>query len=309
MLDVPPAWRAILAVDEEGQFSRAAARLGMNQPQLSRLIARTERRLGIPIFERRPHAAATGPGRVIVDAIRSAIGEIQEATAKARQIANGSRGQVTLGFASSAMATAVPAWLKQFSTAFPDVSLTLTEMHSSQQAAAIRAGEIDLAIGREDSKSPDIASLLLLQDILGVGLSSSHRLASRQRIVLSDLKDERFILFDRSCAPSLHDHVIRTCEDAGFTPRVAHSAREWHSVLALVAAGYGVTLVPSGLSTLSWPELAHRPLADATPALPTYLLIAREAASPAAWALADLVRGRALTRAVSMVSLPQSARV
>jgi DNA-binding transcriptional LysR family regulator len=290
MLDVPPAWRAILAVDEEGQFSRAAARLGMTQPQVSRLVARAERRLGIQIHERRPHAAATGPGRMIVDAIRSAVGEIQEATTKARQIANGSRGRVTLGFASSAMATAVPEWLKQFSSTFPDVSLMLMEIHSSQQVAAIRAGEIDLAIGREDSKSPDIASLLLLEDRLGVGLSSSHRLASRERIALSDLKDEPFILFERSCAPSLYDHVIKACVGAGFTPCIAHSAREWHSVLALVKAGYGVTLLPSGLSALSWPGLAHRPLADDTPALPTYLLIAREGASPTASGLADLLR-------------------
>lgn len=290
MLDVPSIWRAILAVDEERQFSRAATTLGMTQPQLSRLIARAEHRLEVRIFDRRPLTRPTPSGQVVIAALRSAIAELREAEERAKRIAAGAIGQVKIGFASSVATTSFPRRLQRFASAFPDVIVTLKEMHSSEQVSAIREGAIDLAIGRERPNSADVRSELLIEDRLVCAVASSHRLAATPAVELADLATEVFVLFERSCTPSLHDLIMRFCGSAGFRPRISHSAREWHTILALVAAEYGVALVPASLRELSWPNLVFRELRCDQPMLPVYLLWPRAGLTPAAVAALEHIQ-------------------
>jgi len=282
MLDIPAAWRAILAVDDEGQFSRAATRLGMSQPQLSRLVASTEKRFGYPMFDRRPYARATPSGQVLIKALRTALGELKEASVRAERVATGTGGHITIGFASTLMATSFPVALQAFGRAYPHIEITLKEMHSSEQEQAIIDGTVDLAVGREASASDQVQSQLLFEDELIAALSSSHPLALRQTFGVADLSDEPFIMFDRSSAPSLHDLIVGACQSTGFSPRVIHVAREWHTILALVAAGYGVSLVPRSLSALQWPNLCFRRFDAAGRSVALYLHWPRDGLSPAA---------------------------
>jgi DNA-binding transcriptional LysR family regulator len=289
MWDVPKSWRAVAAVADEGQFSRAAIKLGMSQPQLSRLIAHTESRLGVTLFHRRPRARPTEAGEVVIRAIRSAIDETSRAAVKAVSIAHGQSGQVTVGFASTAMTGWVPTAIQAFERAHCDVGITLRELHSSEQLEALQNGLIDLAIGRERPEPADIRSELLLEDMLMAAIPSSHPLAHAAQVSVAEIAAERFVLFERSCAPSLHDLIVETCRSAGVELDVNYCAREWHSLLALVAAGHGMTIIPASLSALSWPNLCFRDLSGVSASAPTYLNFRPSGLSSAARAFVEAV--------------------
>jgi DNA-binding transcriptional LysR family regulator len=299
MLDIPAAWRAVLALDEERQFNRAATRLGMSQPQLSRLIATTEQRFGYLLFDRRPYARATPSGRVLINALRTALGELEEANAKAERVAVGTDGHIAIGFASTLMATSFPVTLEAFGRAHPDIKITLKEMHSSEQEQAIIDGTVDLAVGRE-AASHKVESQLLFEDELIAALSSSHPLALRQTLGVADLSNEPFIIFDRSSAPSFHDLITGACQLAGFSPRAIHVGREWHTILALVAAGYGVSLVPRSLSALQWPNLCFRRLVAGGTSVALYLHSSKNGLSPGAALLVKHINTAELAPAKSL---------
>jgi DNA-binding transcriptional LysR family regulator len=289
MWDVPKSWRAVVAVADEGQFSRAATRLGMTQPQLSRLVAQAENRIGVALFHRRPRARPTEAGEVVIRAIRSAIDDTTHAAAKAVSIAHGESGQVTVAFASTAMASWVPASLQAFSRARPEVTVGLKELHSSEQVEALQNGSIDLAIGRERAGQPDICSELLFEDRLVAALASSHPLARAAQVGVAEIAAEPFVLFERSCAPGLHDLIVETCRSAGFELNVNYCAREWHTLLTLVAAGHGMTIIPASLSALTWPNLCFRKLSGISASAPTYLNYHRPGLSSAARSLVDAI--------------------
>jgi DNA-binding transcriptional LysR family regulator len=282
MLDIPTAWRAILALDDEGQFNRAATRLGMSQPQLSRLIAGIEKRLGYLLFDRRPYARATPPGKVLIKAVRTTLADLEDANARAERVAAGIGGHIAIGFASSLMATSFPLALQAFSRTYPDIKITLKEMHSSEQEQAIVDGRVDLAVGREASASNQVQSQLLFEDDLIAALSSSHPLALGKTLSVADLSKEAFVVFDRGTAPSLYDLIVGACQSAGFSPRAIHVGKEWHTILALVAAGYGVSLVPRSLGALRWPNLCFRRLDDGGTSVALYLHLPKDGLSPAA---------------------------
>jgi len=246
-------------------------KLGMSQPQLSRLVAHIENRLGVTLFHRRPRARPTEAGEVVIRAIRAAIDDTSRAAAKAISIAEGQSGQVTIGFASTVMVSWVPAALQAFRHARPEVTITLRELHSSEQAEALQNGSIDLAIGRERAELPGIHSELLFEDGLVAALASSHPLARAAQVSVAEMAAEPFVLFERSCASGLHDLIVDTCRSAGFELTVNYCAREWHTLLALVATGHGMTIIPASLSALSWPNLCFRDLSGVSASAPTYL--------------------------------------
>jgi DNA-binding transcriptional LysR family regulator len=291
MWDVPKSWRAIVAVADEGQFSRAAARLGMTQPQLSRLVAHAESRIGVTLFHRRPRATPTDAGEVVIRALRSAIDETTQAAAKATRIAHGQSGQITVGYASTVMASWVPASLQAFRLATPDVTITLRELHSSEQVQALREAAIDLAIGREPIDGPDMHSERLFEDELVAALASSHPLARTAQISLAAIAAEPFVLFERACAPGLHDLIVETCRSKGFELNVNYCAREWHTLLAFAASGHGVTIIPASLSALTWPNLCFRKLSGIAASAPTYLNFRPHGLSPAALGLVETILG------------------
>lgn len=163
------------------------------------------------------------------------------------------------------MLSALPKVIRRYRARYPAVDFTLRELSTSAIADAIESGSIDLGFLREARPSDALASELILREPVAVVMPSSHRLAKRARFHLRDLAREPFVLFPRRLGPAFYDQFIAFCTQAGFSPTVVQEATQWQSIVAIVEAGVGVSLVPDCVRKVRWPGVVFRPL----PALTT----------------------------------------
>ncbi len=283
-------FRAVVILAEELHFGRAAERLGMAQPHLSTLIRRIESSVGAQLFSRRPRVALTPAGDVMVDTARRVLAEVERGAERIQQVATGRVGSVSVGFASTVMLTDLPAAFEAFGKQHTGIDLRLREMHSAPQMDALRAGLIDVALTREIPSDRRIRSEVILQEPFIAALSENHQLARKTSISVAELADEPFVLFRREVAPALYGQIIETCTAAGFVPRIVQEADEWHTILALVRSGFGVTLPPASLRRLTWPGLAFRSLSDAAARATTAICWISDRLSPSATIFVDFTR-------------------
>jgi DNA-binding transcriptional LysR family regulator len=258
--------RYFVAVAEELNFGRAARRLNIAQPPLSRQIRDLEREVGTPLFERGPRGVElTHAGRAFLPEARLTLGQAERAQRTAMRAASGETGRLRVGFVEAATHSGIlPDVLSFFRMHLPGIGLSLLEMDSPQQAEAFRDGRIDLGI--LSSVPPDAERWLLAEPVysepLVLAVPQVHPLAGRKRFVLRDLAAESFVLTPRYVGPTLYDDVIARCREAGFSPRVAQEAAGWHTIVSLVSAGVGVAFVPVSLSRLQLSGVAYRPMRD-----------------------------------------------
>lgn len=258
--------RYFVAVAEELHFGKAAERLRIAQPPLSRQIRDLERELGTPLFVRGARRVELTPaGRAFLPEARLTLAQAERAQRTAQRAAHGETGRLRVGFVDAATLSGVlPEVLAFFRMHLPSIGLSLLEMDPPQQADALRDGRIDLGIVQ--SPPADAEQWLrvesVFQDPLIAALPRGHRLASRSRIVVADLANEAFVLVPRPVAPTLYDDVIARCRAAGFSPRIVQEAIGWQTVLSLVTAGMGVALVPGSLGAQRQRAVVYRPVAD-----------------------------------------------
>ncbi|WP_428408964.1 LysR family transcriptional regulator [Hyphococcus sp.] len=226
----------------ELHFGRAADALGMRQPQLSTRLAQIERAVGVELFVRRPKVSLTPAGRMIVDAGRRALTDFETAVEQARLVERGQIGAIVTAIGSSVMLTNIPQSIQRFREQYPDVGITLRDMHSRQQWEALGAGQIDVAITREIGVGKSLKSEIIGRQRFVVLMPSNHPLAKRKKIALEELKDESFVLFQPVIAPGLHHQINALCIRAGFSPKIVQEAEEWYTVLGFVRAGFGITI-------------------------------------------------------------------
>jgi len=259
--------RYFLAVAEELHFGRAATRLGIAQPPLSRQIRDLERELGTALFSRvKRRVQLTHAGRAFLAEARLTLAQADHARRTAQRAARGEVGWLRLGFVEAATYSGIlPDVLGVFRMHVPNVGLDLFEMSSVQQAEALRDGRIELGIMH--SPPHDAAQWLqlerMLKDRMVAALPRGHRLAAQPRIALRALAPEPFLMFRRPSGPGLYDRVIAACQAAGFSPSVAQEAGQIQTLVGLVAAGVGVALVPGSLAQLRRPGVVYRPLSGA----------------------------------------------
>ena len=253
--------RYFQAVAEEGHFGRAAARLSIAQPALSQQIQRLEAIVGYPLLRRRPRVELTEAGEVLLRVARRTLEEVEEGVEAARKAARGEIGVLTVGFAASVIVTELAGVIKGYRQRFPDVDLHLRELSSAEQLKAVSVGTIDIGLVREtESSDESILIQPILREAFVVSLPPQHRLARSRKLAPQQLADEPFVLFPRDVAPGLFYRVMSLCERSGFTPRVVQEAREWLTVLGLVEAGLGVSIVPASFTKLHWGGVEYRPL-------------------------------------------------
>jgi DNA-binding transcriptional LysR family regulator len=256
--------RYFVAVAEELHFRRAAERLHIAQPPLSRQIRDLEREVGTPLFERVPRGVELTPaGLAFLPEARLTLAQAERAQRTAQRAARGEIGRLRVGFVEAATYFGVlPDVLGFFRAHLPDIGLSLFEMDSLQQAEALREGRIDLGI--LDSPPPDADRWLRTEavytDPLVAAVPHTHRLADRARLTLGDFAAEPFVIFPRHVSPGLYDGIIARCRSAGFSPRVVQEAAGWHTLAGLVGAGVGVTFVPRSLTSFQRPEVVYRPV-------------------------------------------------
>ena len=280
--------QAFVAVAEEGHITRAADRLGMAQPPLSRLVRRLEDELGVLLLRRLPRGVElTEAGAALLDEARVVLARAARIGDTVQRAMRGEQGRLAVGFTSSAaLHPFVPAALLAFREARPGVDLELDEAGTMELVGAMLQGRLDAAFVRSPVRS--IRGLIvdpILDEPMVVALPVGHTLAAAQAasVPLGALATEAFILYRRPAGPGLYDAIVAACRDAGFTPLIAQEAPRLPSTLSLVAAGLGISIVPASMQRIAMAGVVFRPLRDC-PGLsaPLSLALRRTASSATA---------------------------
>ncbi|HYD65937.1 LysR family transcriptional regulator [Azospirillum sp.] len=270
--------RHFVAVAEELHFSRAAARLGIGQPPLSQSIQALEAELGAKLFERtRRHVELTEPGHLLLAEAREILARTERAVVLTRRAARGEVGELRIGFtAASPFLPVVPRIIDAYRRSSPDVHLTLTELPSLRQLAALADGRIDVGFVREPRTPTGDAFTFhtVLREPLIAVLRADHRLAALDPVPLAELRDEPFVFYPADYGTSTLEQVSALCAAAGFQPRVAQEAREAFTIIGLIAAGLGVSILPAQLRQVAVEGVVYRSL-DTADAYTTMLLAHR----------------------------------
>ena len=287
--------RYFIAVAEEGHVTRAAERLGMQQPPLSQQIRALERELDVQLFRRLPRGVElTDAGRALLADARAILAQLEHAVATTRRTARGELGRLAIGFTSSApFHPFVPRVIRAYREAVPQVALTLEEGGTTELIEDLRAERIDAAFIRSPIADPQGLNVTpLLREAMVLALPRGHALARKSgAVTLKALAGETFILYRRRSGPGLYDAIVAACTAAGFSPRVGQEAPRIVATLNLVAAGLGLSLVPESLQRMRMDGVVFRRLAGAAqPRAPLYLASRRGEASAAVRRFLQLVQ-------------------
>ena len=282
--------RYFIAVADEKHITRAAEKLGIQQPPLSLQIRALEDELGVQLFRRKPRGVElTDAGAAFLERARLILDQVERATATTRRTARGEQGRVVVGFTSSApFHPFVPRVFRTFREMSPLVSLVLEESGSSELVQGLHNEEIDAAFIR--SPVADVVGLTvrpLLEEPMLVAVPSGHPLAKGVNsktapLPLAALAKETFILYKRPGGPGLYDTIITACRGAGFSPRVGQEAPRIISTLNLVAAGLGVSVVPESLRRLQMDGVVYRRLEESAALSAPLILACRRGENAAA---------------------------
>jgi DNA-binding transcriptional LysR family regulator len=249
-------------VAEEGNFRRAALRLGMSQPPLSEQIQTLESSLRVKLFHRSSRGVElTEEGRAVLPAAQRLIAHMERLEMSVREAIAGNRRVLTIGAITSAMTDPLPTMMARVKAAMPELRLAVQEIDSAEAIAALEGGTIDLALARiEGDLGSQVRSYPLLTDRLAVALPAGHPLASRKTVHIRELASEDFVMIPRAVSPSFFDGIIAACHAHGFSPRLLHEARSSVSQIAMVGCNQGIALVPEGLRSWSSDNVKIKPL-------------------------------------------------
>lgn len=258
--------RLFVAVAEELHFSRAAARVGMAQPPFSQQIRRLEQQLGVRLLERTSRRVSLTPGGMhLLGEARDLLDRRERIAERTRRAGDETGVVLRLGFAASSALGLLPGIVRGLRAASPGISIHLDDRDDIDVAAALRTGDLDVAVVRGPFAAKDVTSDIVLREPFVAVVSSDHDLANRSEVSLADLADELFVMFPRRSAPALHDAVVGMCIGAGFSLQVVQEAGSWGSVVGLVAGGMGVTIAPASAAMLCPNEARPLTIADTHP--------------------------------------------
>ena len=269
--------RYFTMVAEERHFTRAAARLHMQQPPLSQQIRALELELGFDLFKR--HAKGvdlTAAGQVFLEEARAILAQVDNASRRAARVAEGVEGVLSIGFTSSAAAhPLIPRIIRAYRQAFPRVSIVLHEVNARGLTDEVGARSLDVGILRAPVARPDEVQFhrLLNEELLLVLPVDHPLLAGREapdgmpELRLAELRDEPFILVRRPGAPGMYANLLKACRNAGFEPEVAFEVERMLTNVSLVAAGAGVSVVPASMKDLQRASVVYCRIVGAKPRL------------------------------------------
>ncbi|NIK55853.1 LysR family transcriptional regulator [Kribbella shirazensis] len=301
--------RSFVVVAEEMNVGRAATRLHLTQPSLSRQIAALERDLGVELFARvKRRFVMTAAGETFLAEARDLLRRSDEAVRAAQRTQRGELGTLRLRFVQSATFEVLPRLLGAFRRAYPEVVLDLESTTTLRQTEALRDGRIDVGLlrptapapvaagasgtsagGRQRAAAggehgvsgagkhgvsstttvvrlaPGLSSRVVAEDALVAALPAGHRLTRRKRLRLTDLADEPFVFYSRPSGPAVYDTIVGFCRAAGFTPRIEQEAADVQTIVSLVAAGLGVSLLIGPTPPSNPDAVVYRELSDDLP--------------------------------------------
>ena len=250
---------SLVVLADELHFGRASKRLFVSQPALSKQIRRLEEKVGGALFTRtRRKVEITEAGRVLLAGADKVLREDEAALNLAKEAVLGRAGTLRIGFGIASVSEILPRTILRFRKTYSQVELKMRDMSTPAQIAALVEGSIDIGIVRLPIAHTELDSLPLFHEQLVVATSGSLSYNSRQG--LAALRNQPFVFFPRATSATLHDHVLGLCRGAGFSPTIVQEASELFTILNLVRAGLGVSLVPSAARRMGVPGVRFHDL-------------------------------------------------
>ncbi|MCY1277539.1 HTH-type transcriptional regulator BenM [compost metagenome] len=292
--------RYFVAVAEELHFGRAAEQLGISQPPLSQQIQVLEHELGARLFERtNRRVALTEVGRLFLDEARQVLAQAEKAVLLAQRAQRGELGELKIGFTASAPFTStIPRAILAFRQAYPAVHLDLQEMSSREVVEALLDARVQVGVIRPLPLPDAVEKVELFREPLVAVLRADHPLAAADTgrgLSIAALAEEPFVFFPRTHGTGLYDQLFELAREAGFVPRIGQEAGEAMTIIGLVAAGMGVSVLPASFSRVRIDNVVFRELSDAGAGSAVWLVRRRREQSPRVRAFVELLTREALS--------------
>ncbi|MEO3891910.1 LysR family transcriptional regulator [Nonomuraea sp. B5E05] len=260
--------RYAVALAEELNFGRAALREGVRQPPFSQQIGRLEEELGVRLFERTTRQVRLTPaGEAFVAEARTSLAHAALAAESARRVGRGEAGRLVIGFVGSATNITLPKVLRRFRARYPGVQVELRELATAHQAEELRQGLLDVGLLHAPLAGPAaevLTTRTVARELLLAALPADHALATRGSLPAAALAREPFVMFPRRYGPALYDRITSVALAAGFEPVIVQEAVQMQTIVGLVAAGIGVSIVPESVARLRRGDVVFRPLSPPT---------------------------------------------
>ena len=253
--------RYFIAVATELHFGRAAAKLHIAQPPLSKQIQDLETELGFELFTRTKRSVALTPaGQAFLVEVTQIFQQLDRAIDIGKKTSRGELGQISIGFVGSATYNILPVMLQQFRDRYPHVQIELHELTTDRQLVWLREGRIDLGLIRPPIVDRDLSSQVIFHESLVVALPINHHLAVVDAIDIRLLATTPFIMFPRKLAPGLYDPIIAICQAAGFSPHVVQECIQMQTIVSLVSANMGVSILPESIQEAQRQGVVYKPI-------------------------------------------------
>ncbi|OAH11151.1 LysR substrate-binding domain-containing protein [Streptomyces jeddahensis] len=259
---------SFVAVAEELHFTRAAERLRMTQPPLSRQIRQLENDLGVQLFNRTNKSVQLTPaGRAFLVEARGILRQSEHAALAVRQVSTGEAGSITIGFTAASAYSTLGTLLRTARKAMPRAEIVLREMVTRDQLAALANNSLDLGLVRPSVTGPDLLSRPAVREELLAALPTGHALTVREgALQVADFEGQELLMYSPTEARYFHELLISIFRTAHVTPVYRQYLSQVHSILALVNCGLGVALVPEAAAQLRYADIVFKPVELPTPA-------------------------------------------
>ncbi|MFJ8257574.1 LysR family transcriptional regulator [Peribacillus asahii] len=234
---------SFIEVANHKSFTKAAAHSYLTQPSLSKAIKKLEEELHVELFDRSTrHLRLTDAGQIVYQQGQKALAALSELDVLLEELMDITAGTIKIGIPPLIGTLFFPDIARRFNRKYPKVSLELTELGAKLLGQLVEDGQVDLGIVVMPANEKKFNIHPFIQDEFVLYLHEDHPLAHKQSISLSELRDERFILFSKDF--TLHDYVIQACEEHGFTPTISYQSSQWDLIVGLVSSKLGITLLP-----------------------------------------------------------------
>jgi DNA-binding transcriptional LysR family regulator len=289
--------RYFVAVAEELHFGRAAARLGLSQPPLTKQIQALEAQCGAPLFVRnRRKVTLTPVGRVLLDEARRLLDHAARVSHAIHGAGTGESGSLYLGCVPFALFHALPAIARQFRAANPNINLILGEDHTAEILKGVADGRLDFGLAWANRETPELDDLAVLSGRFVAALPEGHRLLARRKVSIAALGAEPLILPARHISPYHYSQFVAAFAAEGITPRIEYEVPTILSQLGYAASGFGVALVPEFARRFTGMGIAFRPISNPTPPVKLSLVWRRDRLSQAGHRFIAAVRAARSTK-------------